>query len=62
MDAASLFRQAEKYRSIAKGINDETALALLEEMACALERRARRLQSLKRLSRPSRKGMSLTGS
>jgi hypothetical protein len=49
MDAASLFRQAEKYRLLAKGINDEGTVALLEQMARELERRARRQQSLARL-------------
>lgn len=41
MGAVSLFRQAKKYRSLARGINDERALAVLEQMACELERRAR---------------------
>ncbi|MGO8918300.1 MAG: hypothetical protein ACLQJR_20565 [Stellaceae bacterium] len=40
MDAASLLRQAEKYRSLAKGINDQRTLAMLEQMACELEDRA----------------------
>ena len=57
MDARSLFRQAEKYRRLAQGINDEKTLALLEQMAREFELRARRLQ----LRRKQRKRL-LTGS
>lgn len=55
MDAISLFHQAEKYRLLARGINDEGTLALLDEMAGELESRARRLQSLQRIVRSLRK-------
>jgi hypothetical protein len=41
MDAASLLRQAEKYRALANGINDRETLVVLENMACELELRAR---------------------
>ncbi len=41
MDAASLLRQAEKYRCLADGINDQETLVVLEQMACELELRAR---------------------
>jgi hypothetical protein len=61
MDALSLLRQAEKYRRLAKGINDQATLVLLEQMASEAERRARRLQSRERLSRAARPKASLSG-
>lgn len=40
MDADSLRREARRYRQLARGINDDKTVALLEEMAHELERRA----------------------
>jgi len=59
VDAESLFRQAEKYRFLARGINDERALAVLEQMACELERRASLVQSLRRLVEAARNYVAL---
>jgi len=40
MNDESLRRQACRYRRLARGINDQTTITLLEEMACELELRA----------------------
>lgn len=55
MDVPSLFRQAEKYRLLARGVNDAQTLVVLEEMARELEAQARKLQSLQRLVETARK-------
>jgi hypothetical protein len=44
MNADALLCLAQKYRTLARGINDEKTIAILEHMASETERRARSLQ------------------
>ena len=40
MKAESLRDKARRYRRLARGINDEKTITILEQMACELEARA----------------------
>jgi hypothetical protein len=55
MGAESLFRKAEKYRLIARSINDAQALMVLQQMAQECEARARRMRAQRSAQRLQRK-------